>query len=68
MERVRSLNITHRKKQIENIENQNVKMFGRILKQKPFMSFKQSDKEFMQTKKISDRISMKGKYKLEDWY
>ena len=68
MERTKSLNVTVRKKQIEEIENENVKMFGRILNQKPFMSFKDSDKEFMKTKRISDRISQRSKYRLEDWY
>jgi predicted RNA-binding protein (virulence factor B family) len=68
MDRARSLNITFRKKQIEAIENENAKIFGRILKQKPFMSFKETDRDFMRTKKISDRISQKGKHRLEDWY
>lgn len=64
MERVRSLNITSRRKQVESIENENAKMFGRILRQKPFMSFKESDRDFRRTRKISDRISQKGKYRL----
>ena len=68
MDRTKSLNVTVRRKQIEEIENENVKMFGRILKQKPFMSFKDSDKDFMKTKRISDRISQRSKYKLEEYY
>ena len=68
MERTGSLYVTVRRRKIEEIENENVKMFGRILKQKPFMSFKESEREFSRTKRMSDRISMKGKYRLEDWY
>ena len=40
MDRQRSLNITFRKKQIEEIENENVRMYNRLLKQKAFISFK----------------------------
>ena len=40
MDRQRSLNITFRKKQIEEIENENVRIYNRLLKQKAFISFK----------------------------
>lgn len=43
-------------------------MYGRILHQKPFISFKNTDKEFIKTKKISNRISQRNKFRLEDWY
>lgn len=43
-------------------------MYNRILHQKAFISFKNTDKEFMKTKRMSTRISQKNKYKLEDWY
>jgi hypothetical protein len=32
------------------------------------MSFKETDKEFMATRKMSERLSKKEKYRLEDCY
>lgn len=45
-----------------------MRIYNRILQQKPFISFKETDKEFMVTRKMSDRLSKREKYKLEEWY
>ena len=68
MQRMKSLNTTFRRRQVEEIEMENAKMYGRIIKQKPFISFKATDKEFSETKKRSQRLSKQEKYRLEDWY
>lgn len=44
MDRQRSLNMTFRKKQIEEIENENVRIYNRLLQQKASISFKETDK------------------------
>ena len=68
LERMKSLNITFRKRQIEEIENENARIYGRLLHQKPSINFKDTDKDFMRTRKISDMLSKREKYKLEEWY
>jgi hypothetical protein len=44
MERMKSLNFTNRRKQNESIENENVRIYNRILRQRPFISFKETDR------------------------
>jgi hypothetical protein len=45
-----TLNTTYRKQQIEEIERENVKMFGRIQKQKASISFRETDRDYFKKK------------------
>lgn len=32
------------------------------------MNFKETDREFVNTRKMSDRLSKREKYRLQEWY
>lgn len=67
-EKLRSLNRVLRKKQGEVIEVENARMFNRIREQKASISFKEADKEFTRTRRLSNQLSQIEKFKVESWY
>jgi hypothetical protein len=64
----KSLSMVARKQQVEEIEKENVMLFGRIKNQRAFMSFEESNREYLKNKEMRQRISNAHKNITPDWH